>query len=159
MCNSLGNSVRQDTFQYVINMIDKKTGHIIISDTIRIKNDDLQHDVLSLNIGQTNKQWDLGNGWSWLQENNVFIDNKFFVFQFGFFQNKLKQISFCVSDEEFDLDKGWDKWSEEKELANLEIYKVWLTNELGSQKDFEWGTAGASYDTKGASSSIGLRYK
>ena len=140
-------------------MIDKKTGHIIISDTIHIKRDNLQHDVLSLNIGQTNKQWDHGNGWSWLQENNVLVDNKYFIFQFGFFENKLKQISFCVSDTKFDFDKGWDTWSEEKELADLEIYKAWLANELGTLKDFDWGTFWASYDTKGASSSIGLRYK
>jgi hypothetical protein len=95
-------------------MIDKKTGHIIISDTIHIKRDDLQHDVLSLNIGQTNKQWDHGNGWSWIEENNVFVDNKYFIFQFGFFEKKLKQISFCVSDTKFDFDNGWDTWSEEK---------------------------------------------
>ena len=140
-------------------MLDKKTGHIIISNTIHIKRNDLLHDVLSLHIGQTNKQWDQGNGWSWLQENNVFVDNKYFVIQFGFFENNLKQISFCVSDTKFNFDKGWDTWSEEKELADLKKYKAWLANELGTQKDFSWGTVWATYDTKGASSSIGLRYK
>jgi flagellar basal body P-ring protein FlgI len=67
-------------------MVDNKTGHIIISDTIHIKRDDLQHDVLSLNIEQTHKQWDLGNGWSWIQEYNVFVENKYFIFWFGFFK-------------------------------------------------------------------------
>ena len=64
-----------------------------------------------------------------------------------------------MSDTKFDFDKGWDTWTEEKELADLEIYKAWLANELGTLKDFDWGTVWASYGKKGASSSIGLRYK
>lgn len=140
-------------------MINKQTGHITISDRIHIKPDDLYQDILSLNLGQTNKQLDHGNGWSWLQENNVFVDNKFFIIQFGFFKNELKQISLCMNDTKFKLDKGWDNWSEEKELADLEKYKEWLTNELGQQKEFAWGTVWASYDSKGGSSSIGIRYK
>lgn len=140
-------------------MIDKKTGNIVISDAVHIKQNDFQHDILSLAIGQTNMHWDHGNDWTWLQENNVFVNDKYFVFQFGFFQNKLKEIYFNVSETKFELDEGWDRWSEEKELANLKIYQAWLTNELGTQKDFDWGTVWASYDTKVASSSIGLRYK
>lgn len=159
MRNSRGHFVRQKTFSADKKMIDKKTGRIIISEAIQIKHNDLQQDVLSLNIGQTNKQWEHNNGWAWLQESNVFVDNKYFVFQFGFFENRLKEMFFCISDAKFDIDKSWDTWSEKKELADLEKYKVWLTNELGTQTDFDWGTVWASYDAKGGNSSISLRYK
>lgn len=47
-------------------MIDKKTGHIIITDKIHIMRDDYKNDILSFNIGQTRKQWDHRNGWSWV---------------------------------------------------------------------------------------------
>ena len=140
-------------------MIDKNNGRIIISDTIQIKHNDFQQDILLLNIGQTNKQWDHKNGWAWVQENNVFVDNKYFVFQFGFFENRLKELFLSLSDTKFDIDKGWDTWSEKKELADLQKYRQWLANELGTQKDFDWGTVWASYDAKGGSSSIGIRYK
>lgn len=140
-------------------MINKETGHIAISGSVQIKPDDKYEDILLLNIGQTNEQWDHVNGWSWLQENNVFVDNKFFIIQFGFFKKELKIISLSVNDTKFELDKGWDNWSEEKELADFEKYKEWLTNELGQQKEFAWGTVRALYDSKGGSSSINIHYK
>jgi hypothetical protein len=139
-------------------MIDKEKGHIIISDAIRIKPNDLKQDILSLNLGQARKELDYGNGWSWVQVGNAFIDKKYFVLSFGFFENRLKEISFCVSDTKFDLNNTWETWSQEKELAYLEEYQAWLANELGTQRNFEWGTVSAFYDQKGGSSFICLRY-
>lgn len=140
-------------------MIDKKTGYIILSDIIQIKHNDSQQEILSLNIGQSNKQWNHNNDWAWLQENNVFVDGKYFIFQFGFFKDKLKEMLLCVSNDKFNLENNWDNWSEQKELANLENYKEWLKNELGTQKDFDWGTVWTLYDARSGSSSIGIRYK
>jgi hypothetical protein len=140
-------------------MIDIQTGHLILSENIHIKKDDFYDHVLSLNLGQTNKQWGHGNGWLWLQENNVFVENKYFIFQFGFYEKKLKLMSFSFSNTRFQLDEGWDNWSEEKELADLEKYKSWLTNELGKQREFSWGEAWALYDMKGGFSSLGINYK
>jgi hypothetical protein len=142
-----------------IKMIDKNTGHIIISDEVVIKHNDLREGILSLNIGQRGEESNHNNGWSWIWERNAFIDNKYFIFHFAFFENRLKEIHFLVNDTKFELTNSWETWSEKKELEKLEQYKKWLTNELGTQKEFEWGTVWAAYDPNGGSSSIGIRYK
>ncbi|MES2513285.1 MAG: hypothetical protein V4580_04045 [Bacteroidota bacterium] len=140
-------------------MIDKDTGHIIISNAIHIKHNDLKQYMSLLNIGETSSQRDHPNGWSWIQENNVFKDNLYFIIQFGFFENKLKEIVLSVSHTKFDTTQTWDSWSETKELEKLETYKTWLHSELGSQTEFTWGTASAFYDAKGGSSVVHLRYR
>jgi hypothetical protein len=138
-------------------MIDKNTGNVIISNLIHIKHNDLKQYISLLHIGETSAQHDHGNGWSWIQENNVFADGNYFIIRFGFFESKLKQLFLSVSDTKFEFDNT--DWSEEKELKKLEIYKNWLAQELGSQREFAWGTASALFDSKSLSSSIHIVYK
>ena len=140
-------------------MINKITGDINISDIIIIKHNDLLKDVMSLNIGQTNQKIDHHNGWIWLKSTNVLIANQYFTFHFGFLHNQLKQISFVLSDSIYKLSSDWSTWSERQELDNLERYQKWLLQELGTQRDFDWGNVWALYDPKGGSSSIGMCYK
>jgi hypothetical protein len=142
-----------------LDMIDKIAGHIIISGTIEVKHGDLKQDIAALRLGRTNAEMDFKNGWCWLQENNVFADTKYFNFLLGFYENKLKEIHFCMSDTEYSMIQSHDDLSNEKEMEDLERYNNWLESELGSERDFEWGTVWASYDPKSGGSSIGLRYK
>ena len=64
-----------------------------------------------------------------------------------------------VDDKPFDLSFGSSSWSEQKEKEDLRKYKDWLDKELDGEAKFHWGNVWASYDPKGGSSSIGVRYK
>ncbi len=140
-------------------MIDKSNGEIIVADKTTIGPDSSMEEILSLNLGQLRNQGDHRNGWTWLTEKNVLLDNKYFIMNFFLFDNKLRQISFVVSEMKFNHELDWDSWSESQELLNLEKYKVWLANEVGNQEDFDWGKVWATYDSKSGSSSVGMRYK
>ena len=124
-----------------------------------IKPNDLKKDIASFNLGQTREEQDMKNGWTWLTEKNICVDNKFFIFAFVFFDNRLKEIHITFQDKKFDLTQNWDIWSEEKELNKLKQFKTWVNQKLGTQDKFDWGTVDAVYDSKGATSSIILRYK
>ncbi len=140
-------------------MIDKNSGEIIVGNKTTIGPNSSMEEILSLNLGQSRNQGDHKNGWTWLTERNVLLENKYFIMNFLFFDNKLKEIYFVVSEMKFNLESDWDSWSELQELLNLEKYKVWLANEVGNQEDFDWGKIWADYDSKGGSSSISMRYK
>jgi len=140
-------------------MIDKATGNIIVSSLIQVKYNDHLQDIVSLEMGQTRTLLNLNNGWIWLNERNVLIDNLYFAFQFGFFDDRLKELSFCFSDRELNSNESWDNWSKDKELYDLERYEIWLAVEFGGRRDFDWGNVWASYDAKSGASSIGIRFR
>lgn len=139
-------------------MINKKTGAINISATITIKHNDLLENVLLI-LGYENQTINHNNGWIWVKSTNVFIENQYLILHFGFYHNRLKELSFVMNNSKFERSDDWGAWSEQRELDDLERYQKWLFHELGSQRDFEWGHVWAQYDSKGGSSSIGIRYK
>lgn len=139
-------------------MINKKTGAITISDVITVKHNDILENILLI-LGKETETIDHNNGWLWLKLTNVVIESRYLVFNLGFYHNRLKELSFVVNNSKFEFSEDWAAWSEQGELDNLERYKNWLIQELGTQRDFEWGNVWAHYDSKGGSSSIGIRYK
>jgi len=139
-------------------MIDKKNGHLIISNKIHIKPNDLKKDILSLKLGQTRDERDLKNDWTGLIEKNICVGDKFFILDFSFFKNKLKTVSIIFQETLFDVKNGWESWTEEKELLKLKLFKKWLTAEIGKERDFDWGVAEVGYDKIGGYSSIVIRY-
>ncbi len=140
-------------------MINKDNGQIFFGGKTTIGPDSSLQEILFLNLGQSRNRGDYENGWSWLTERNVLLDNKYYIINFHLFNNKLKSIDFVFSDNKFNLEFDWDSWSESQELINLEKYKIWLNNELDNKKDFDWGEVWATYDSKSGGSSIGIRYK
>ena len=140
-------------------MIDKATGTITLSSLIQIKHNDHLQDIRKLAIGKTRNLLDFNDGWIWLHEQNVLIDNLDFAFQFGFFNNRLQQLSFCFNDRGSNSVTSWNDWSKEVELANLKSLETWLNDEIGEKRDFNWGNIWASYDAKACASSIGLKFK
>src|ERR1700739_1345216 len=140
-------------------MIDRANGNLIISPLVIIKSGDNEEDIKSYNLGEANYAWEHGNGWSWLSEKNIKIKNAYFIIDFGFFENKLKEISLIFDPVKFDLTKGWESWSEDDEKNSLIKLKSWLVTEVGNQESFPWGFITANYDEKSGSSAIAIRYK
>jgi hypothetical protein len=139
-------------------MIDKKTGNIIFGKDILI-NLNLDFDSVSkMGLGESQEVDDKGNGWIWLRIKNISNSGYFFNISFAFKNQILKELSFIVSDKRFDSNSNWSDWTEQKELDDLEFYNDWLNKKIGKQREFDWGNIWATYDRKGGSSSIGLRY-
>lgn len=101
----------------------------------------------------------MGNGYKWLDIKNIKIDNEYFIISLCFKEEELSELSMAVNDSRFDISSDWNSWSERKEKEDLKKYQKWLDKELGKETKFHWGVVWASYDPKGGSSSIGIRYK
>ena len=64
-----------------------------------------------------------------------------------------------LNDKRFNLFSDWSSCSEQKEKEDFKKYQNWLDKELEGKTKFHWGDVSATYDPKGGSSSIGIRYK
>lgn len=53
---------------------------------------------------------------------------------------------------------GWDDWSELKEQARRVFQDEWLTQVLGRERSFAWGTVGSVFDARAGCSSILVDY-
>lgn len=139
-------------------MIDIKTGNITFDkDFVLNQNSDFDS-VSKMDLGEIQEVDDLGNGWTWLRIKNISNSGYFLNMSFAFKNQILKELSFIVSDKRYASNSNWSDWSEQKELDDLEFYNDWLNKEIGNQREFDWGNIWATYDRKGGSSSIGLRY-
>lgn len=110
-------------------------------------------------LGEVREVRDMGNGYKWLDIKNIKIQNEYYIISLCFKEQELTELSMVVKDERFDLSSDWRTWSEEKEKEDLKKYQNWLDKELGKKTKFHWGDVWAAYDSKGGSSSIGIRYK
>ena len=90
---------------------------------------------------------------------NLEVDGNYCIISLGFYADHLNLIELVVSKDRFDLNAGWDSWSELNELAILKELRSWLINELGREGEFDWGDAQATYDPKSGSSSISIHYQ
>ena len=141
-------------------MIDQRTGSIHIADDIAIGHNDNFDYIKNLNLGQKQEIWYVKNGVIWITERNIKIEEQYFIISFAFFEEKLNTIVFVLSDEPSALEStGWDNYSEIKEREDAKKYDAWLTNEIGSEREFKWGRVYASYDPKSGGSSIGIVYE
>jgi len=140
-------------------MIDKNNGHIILGDSKVLKPNSDFETVKNANLGENQSIWEMKNGWIWINVVNVIINRSYFIFSLGFKNNKLREMSFIISDEPFSTEHNWNDFNRKDELKKLEDYKKWLFTNLGSDKEFCWGNVWTEFDVKGGSSSIGLRYK
>ncbi len=140
-------------------MIDKIKGHIKLTDSVELKPNSNFELIESQKLGEVQETRDMGNGYKWLDIKNIQINEKYFIMSLCFKQEKLSELSILISDNPFDLNSSWDNWSEKEEKEKLKKYQEWLNKELDKENEFNWGTAWASYDQKGCSTSIGIRYK
>ncbi|MEO7045619.1 MAG: hypothetical protein ABI091_09965 [Ferruginibacter sp.] len=98
-----------------------------------------------------------GKGWKNYSVRNVKINQTYFIITFYFDNAILKMLDFIVNDKII-ITGSWDDWSENEELQKRDYYNDWLTKQIGSNRQFIWGTIGSYYDNRGGSSSIVLKY-
>jgi len=139
-------------------MIDRKTGSITLSETLKIRAGDNVDAIILLGTSNNQAIKDMKNGWKWLTAKNLRVNEQYYILSFGFQADALKQIQLIVSKDRFDLTENWDDWSETNELKLLTDLRIWVINELGREGTFDWGNVRAAYDRKAGSSSITITY-
>ncbi|NER18335.1 hypothetical protein [Spongiivirga citrea] len=138
-------------------MIDKKNGFIQF-DKIVIPPGCSLNSVTALKFGSAYHIDDMETGWKWLRLAYIKIRDYHFRFSFGFFKDQLELVSFVFRSTLADENEGWDNFNEEGEKQKAITFNNWLTDQLGTQRDFLWGTIEASYDPRSASSGINIKY-
>lgn len=149
-------------------MIDAQTGNIYIVDTVTVKAGDLLEKIKALQMGLQHYVHDMGTGWIWLREENIFVNGLYCTMSLGFFQQKLEMVSLVVGEDQFKTPLNWDGYSEAKEIEKWRHYSGWLEKELGRACDrtdnsdtvwnYAWGKIGAGFDTRGGAASIYVVY-
>lgn len=140
-------------------MIDRNTGNIRLNDSLELKSKSNFDLLEEQNLGEFHEVRNLGNGYIWLGIKNIKIKNEYFIISLCFKEEELSELLLVVNERRFDLSSDWSSWSEQKEKEDLKKYQNWLDKELGEERKFHWGDVWASYNPKGESSSIGIRYK
>ncbi len=142
-----------------IRMIDKTKGHIKLTGLLKLEPNSNFDFIEKQKLGEVQEIRDMGNGYKWLDIKNIQIEDKYFIMSLCFKEEDLTELSIVFNDKPFDLNSSWDSWSEKDEQKKLNKYQVWLKEQLGDNRNFNWGEVWADYDPKGGSSSIGIRYK
>lgn len=138
-------------------MIDDVTGSLTIPGEITIMPLSQKKQLITFLTKNNAESWDVKNGWEHFYLRNIKINDKYFFFDFMFYNEILNRIDFCFYDNPV-KNASWNDWSEAKELERLEIFKAWLSKEAGNTEEFAWGKAGAYFDSKGGSSGIMIAY-
>jgi len=89
---------------------------------------------------------------------NVSVDGRYFIFRLNFTNNKLFLLEIFISPVPFQFNQDWNSWNYEDEMKHLEYCKAWLQKEVGSKRNFNWGSIWCGYDSLGGFSSIKIRY-
>ena len=144
---------------YTIRMIDKTKGHIRLNYSLSLEPNSSFEMIERQKLGVLQETRDMGNGYKWLDIVNIQIDNQYFNMSLCFIEEKLSQLIMVINDKPFDLNSGWDTWSEKVEKEKLKRFENWLNNELGQERKFNWGEVRANYDQREGSSSINIEYK
>jgi hypothetical protein len=140
-------------------MIDQHTGHLILAPAVCVRPGDSLETVAALTLGESQDRLDMQTGWQWLFVRNVRVGQQYFVLHFGFYAHRLQLVSLVMSGERFGRLANWGNWSERAEVHRLEELKQWVSEELGHEGEFSWGSVTADYDPKNASSGITIRYR
>ena len=139
-------------------MIDVNTGLLTIPGEITIKPLSEKRELYDFFKNNNAETWNVKNGWEHYYLRNFKIENKYFFFDFMFYNEILNRVDFCFYDNPV-KNASWDEWSETKELERKEEFENWLTKESGNARDFAWGKVNAYYDSKGGSSGITIAYE
>ena len=83
------------------------------------------------------------------------IDGRVFGAIVCFRGDVLDSISLTMNDPPY---ASWADWSEESENKRDTLHNAWLTEALGPDREFSWGTVWAGRDAKTRDSQIVIRY-
>jgi hypothetical protein len=139
-------------------IIDSANGHLRFANSFTVSSQTTPEEIVHY-FGQENVSInDVKTGWKHYSVRNIKINDTYFIITFYFDDDILKMLDFIVSDKLM-VAGSWDDWSEKKELQNRDYYDSWLTKQIGTNRQFLWGTINSFYDSKGGFSSIVLKYK
>jgi len=136
-------------------IINIENGDFTINKKMVFERRCLYSDIIFLN--PENRTWNVGNGYRWIYFDKVLIDGLFFNIGLCFKNEKLKLIDFGFQPQKIES-SSWDNWSEQTELSLRDKYDEWLTNEIGTKRNFSWGKVRAFYDPRGGYTSISINY-
>jgi hypothetical protein len=89
---------------------------------------------------------------------NVRVERSFFTFRMRFSYNRLLVLELLVSPLPIPITSDWEDWSFEAEMQHLEQCNVWLQEQVGNEREFDWGCIWSGYDSLGGYSSIKIKY-
>lgn len=139
-------------------MIDKNTGNLTLDSGKAILSTTSLGEIKDFKLSEVQEEQDMGNGWVHFTVRNVEVSGTYFIITFIFHEKALESVLFVINDSPFDLNIGWESWSEQKERNNAVLYNNWLNKEIGTSRNFSWGNVWATYDPKSGGSSMGIRY-
>ncbi|WP_114937842.1 hypothetical protein [Mucilaginibacter endophyticus] len=138
-------------------ILNSITGEIVLSESIRISSI-TRPAKLKEYFGQKElRTLSMGNGWVHYSIKNIQVEDNYFIFIFLFYKDLIKTISFVISSHPFS-ESSWNDWNKETEEKNKSFFENWLSNQIGSQRNFAWGNVNAVLDEKVGGSAIVLNY-
>lgn len=140
-------------------IIDIQTGDLKVGNSTSIGCKSTKTQILNFRLTESPREISYNNGWSWLIYDNIPISGQVFSVGFSFYNDLLKSIQINFSDHLNYIKDNSAEWTEKNELIRKEKYEKWLTEQIGRQRDFDWGQIGAFYNPKDGVSNIVLRYK
>ncbi len=138
-------------------MVHKKNGHLQLNDIVIPPGCTLKS-LSAIKFESAYHIDDMGTGWKWLRLAPLKLEKDYARFSFGFSQDQLTIVSFVVQKTPFENSKGWEDFNETVEKEKALQFDDWLTENIGAQRNFPWGTIEASFDPRSASSSISINY-
>ena len=88
---------------------------------------------------------------------HITIDQTRFAAALTFRDDSLWGIELFLVDNAMSF--SWSDWDESKELDRKSKHDRWLNSQLGTDREFSWGTVHSDFDSKSGASVIGIRYK
>ncbi|GAC1372184.1 MAG: hypothetical protein NVSMB47_20280 [Polyangiales bacterium] len=149
-------------------MIDRDTGALVLS-TGRIERGLEREAWLASPIGADRHGDDLHNGWMWFTLAPITEAGLRFSASLAFEGEALDGYRLSLSDARYGT--SWDDWSEQGERARRDAHDSLLIAWLGAGErapspqgpelryDFPWGEVWSTFDMRGGSSSIGVRFR
>jgi hypothetical protein len=136
-------------------IINVTNGNFSLSSEMIIKINQHFDEVYAFDIDK--KTDNLRNDYEWIYFKNIKIENLYFSLGVCFFKSKTKLINFSFSETDLNF-KNWNNWTEKEEMNKLEKFEKWLNENIGKQREFNWGKISANIDIKGGGTSMLLSY-
>lgn len=89
---------------------------------------------------------------------NVRVERSFFIFRMRFSYNRLLVLELFMNPLPIPITNDWQDWSFEAEMEHLDQCNAWLQEQVGNQREFDWGCIWSGYDSLGGYSSIKIKY-
>ena len=139
--------------------VDLQTGHLHFENGAVVKENDTLKYVQGLNLASDSSVKDMKTGWAWLTVNKIPVMGDFLNVSFAFDNDKLKEITLFLNDNEFENISTEDFYSEIYQRKIHDRNKNWITNNIGQVGYYMWGNLYCGLkDLHGSSASMGIRY-